>query len=96
MSKRLQINVRLEGKQELYDAIKEEAHLRGMSMSAFIVHSLEKAVGMSPQQQQEIILSQEVFDFLEDKIEEVIDRKLSQKVEEVIDRKLSQVVFKAG
>ena len=84
MSKRLQINVRLENKPELYDAIKEEAHLRGKTLSAFVVDALEKAVGMSPQQQQEITLSQEVLDFLENKVEEAVDRKLSQ------------IVFKAG
>lgn len=84
MSKRLQINVRMEGKQELYDAIKEEAHIRGKSLSAFIIDVLEQAVGMSPQQQQEITLSQEVLDFLENKVEEAVDRKLSQ------------IVFKAG
>ena len=84
MSKRLQINVRLDGRQDLYDAIKEEAHIRGKSVSSFIIDALEKAVGVSPQQQQEVVLSQEVVDFLEGKVEEVVVSKLSK------------VVFKAG
>lgn len=84
MSKRLQINIRLDSRQDLYDAIKEEAHIRGKSVTSFVIDALEDAVGMSPQKQQKIELSPEVLEFLE------------EKVEEVVDQKLSQVVFKAG
>ena len=47
-NKRLQLNLRLDGREELVEAIKATAETKGLSVNSWVVGLLESATGMEP------------------------------------------------
>jgi hypothetical protein len=47
-NKRLQLNLRLDGREDLLEAIKTTAETKGLSVNSWVVGLLESATGMEP------------------------------------------------
>ncbi|MEG3976163.1 hypothetical protein QT970_16290, partial [Microcoleus sp. herbarium8] len=47
-NKRLQLNLRLDGREDLLEAIKTSAETKGLSVNAWVVGLLESATGIKP------------------------------------------------
>jgi hypothetical protein len=47
-NKRVQLNLRLDGREDLLEAIKTTAETKGLSVNAWVVGLLESATGMKP------------------------------------------------
>ena len=47
-NKRLQLNLRLDGREDLLEAIKTTAETKGLSVNAWVVGLLESATGIKP------------------------------------------------
>ncbi len=45
MTERLQLNLRMDGQRELYEAVKAEAQRQGVSINQFVLGALRAAVG---------------------------------------------------
>jgi len=46
MTERIQLNIRMDGRRELYDALREEAQRQGVSINQFVLGLIQAAVGM--------------------------------------------------
>ncbi|MBD2504591.1 toxin-antitoxin system HicB family antitoxin [Anabaena azotica] len=83
---RLQLNLRLDGHRELYEAVKAEAAKQNTSVNSFVINALQTAVGWQQEQpHQQVSLSLEVIlEAVENRLDEILDKKLEQRLGELI------------
>ena len=75
-SKRLQLNLRLDGREELLEAIKTTAETKGLSVNAWVVGLLESATGIKPAS------AEPTGGDLESTIAPLLDKLLAEKLAE--------------
>jgi hypothetical protein len=71
--KRLQLNLRLDGRDDLLEAVKNEAERLGLSVNAYVVSVLEQATGLSSEVTSKI-------SGIEATIEALLDKKLDERL----------------
>lgn len=94
MSDRLQLNLRLDGRQELLDTIKAVAAAEGLSINAWVVRSLEVATGLAdsvPAQAKGANKDSVALD-----IEPVLDELLDKKLDGLVAAKLAGIEERLG
>ena len=79
-TERIQLNLRLDGRPELLEAIKAAAAGKNLSINAFVLATMESAVGM--------VSSTSVAPSSED-LESVLDKMLDTKLETRLDKMLA-------
>jgi hypothetical protein len=73
--KRLQLNVRLDGRDDLLEAVKLAAESDGLSLNGWLIKALESAVGIES--------SAPVSEELESAITSVLDKVLANKIADI-------------
>jgi hypothetical protein len=91
MTDRVQLNLRLDGKRELLDTIKEVAAAEGLSVNAWVVRTLEQAAANpTPQPQQQPIAQApaipDIEPILDIKLDTLLDTKLAAKFAAIEER----------
>ena len=91
MTDRVQLNLRLDGKRELLDTIKEVAAAEGLSVNAWVVRTLEQAAANPiPQPQQQPITQTptipDIEPILDNKLDTMLDTKLAAKFAAIEER----------
>ncbi|MEG4318765.1 MULTISPECIES: hypothetical protein [unclassified Microcoleus] len=79
------MNLRLDGRQDLLEAIKGMAATEGLSVNAWVVRTLESAVSAAP-----ISAKQTLTTSTETDIEPVLDSMLDKKLDRILDTKLDK------
>ena len=93
MTDRVQLNLRLDGKRELLETIKEVAAAEGLSVNAWVVRILEQAVANPAPQSQPIAQPPTIPDIepiLDSKLDTMLDTKLAAKFA-VIEERLGKL-----
>jgi hypothetical protein len=83
MAERLQMNLRLDGRQDLLEAIKGMAATEGLSINAWVVRTLESAVFTVPTEINQTAITPTEID-----IEPILDSLLDEKLDKLLDAKL--------
>lgn len=94
MSNRLQLNLRLDGRQDLLDSVKEAAAAQGLSVNAWVVRALELATGLAdltPVQADGASKDLVALD-----IEPVLDELLDKKLDSLVATKLAGIEERLG
>jgi hypothetical protein len=73
-SKRLQLNLRLDGREDLLEAIKATAQTKGLSVNAWVLGLLESATGIKP------VSATPTGEDLEATVTSVLDKLLADKL----------------
>jgi uncharacterized protein (DUF1778 family) len=82
---RLQLNLRLDGYRELYEAVKAEAARQNTSVNSFVINALKDSVGW---QQEEPLFNQSslslevILEALEKRLDDILDKKIEEKLGE--------------
>jgi len=92
MTDRVQLNLRLDGKRELLDTIKEVAAAEGLSVNAWVVRTLEQAANQvaGPPIKSQVQVS-EISD-----IEPLLDSLLDSKLDTLLAAKLTGIEERLG
>ncbi|MEG5038889.1 MULTISPECIES: hypothetical protein [unclassified Microcoleus] len=93
MTDRVQLNLRLDGKRELLETIKDVAAAEGLSVNAWVVRTLEQAANQAisaPPNQPQTQVS-EISD-----IEPVLDKLLDSKLDTLLAAKLAGIEERLG
>ncbi|MDP8936095.1 MAG: hypothetical protein M3N42_18670 [Cyanobacteriota bacterium] len=89
MTDRVQLNLRLDGRRDLLEAIKEVAAAEGLSVNAWVVRTLEQAVTHLAPQSQPIAQTSTISDvelLLDNKLDIMLDTKLAAKLAGIEER----------
>ena len=91
MTDRVQLNLRLDGKRELLDTIKEVAAAEGLSVNAWVVRTLEQAAANPTPQSQPQPIAQtptipDIEPILDSKLDTMLDTKLAAKLAAIEER----------
>lgn len=89
MTDRVQLNLRLDGRRDLLETIKEVAAAEGLSVNAWVVKTLEQAAAnTSPQSQttSQTPTIQDVEPILDSKLDRMLDSKLAAKFAAIEER----------
>jgi uncharacterized protein (DUF1778 family) len=82
---RLQLNLRLDGYRELYEAVKAEAARQNTSVNSFVINAVKDSVGW---QQEEPLFNQSslslevILEALEKRLDDILDKKIEEKLGE--------------
>lgn len=79
MTDRVQLNLRLDGRRDLLETIKEVAAAEGLSVNAWVVKTLEQAAS-NPTQKFERTESTPAVADMEPLLDEMLDKKLAVKL----------------
>jgi hypothetical protein len=79
MADRVQLNLRLDGRRDLLETIKEVAAAEGLSVNAWVVKTLEQAVSNPTPKSEETHPAPPVAD-IEPLLEKMLDSKLATKL----------------
>ncbi|MEG4329916.1 hypothetical protein Q5688_32050, partial [Microcoleus sp. herbarium5] len=93
MTDRCQLNLRLDGRRDLLETIKDVAAAEGLSVNAWVVRTLEQAANQAvsaPTTQPQIQVS-EISD-----IEPVLDKMLDNKLDTLLAAKLAGIEERLG
>jgi uncharacterized protein (DUF1778 family) len=84
---RLQLNLRLDGHRELYEAVKAEAAKQDTSVNSFVINALKAAVGwqqsIAPDKQTSLSL-EAILEAVENRLDEILDKKLEERLGEFL------------
>ena len=83
-TKRIQLNLRLDGRAELLDAIKSAAAAKDLSINAFVLATMESAVGMASS-----TASAPSSEDLELALDKLLDVKLEGRLDKLLADKLA-------
>ncbi len=89
MTDRVQLNLRLDGKRELLESIKDVAAAEGMSVNAWVLRTLEQAVinpTVKPETTPPTPALADREPLLDSKLDELLDKKLAAKLEGIEER----------
>jgi hypothetical protein len=89
MADRVQLNLRLDGKRELLETIKEVAAAEGLSVNAWVVRTLEQATANPTPQFQSIAqppTTPDIEPILDSKLDIMLDTKLAAKFAAIEER----------
>lgn len=84
-TERIQLNLRLDGRPELLNAIKAAAAAKNLSVNAFMLSVMESAVGMESS-----TASAPISEDLEVALDRLLDTKLEAKLEKMLADKLAE------
>ena len=93
MADRVQLNLRLDGKRELLETIKEVAAAEGLSVNAWAIKTLEQAAANSTSKNESVYQAPAVADIepiLDSKLDIMLDEKLAAKFA-VIEERLGKL-----
>ncbi len=91
MAERLQMNLRLDGRQDLLEAIKSMAATEGLSVNAWVVRTLESAVSTSPMEAKQTLVTSTETD-IEPVLDSLLDKKLDKLLDSLLDKKLDKLL----
>lgn len=91
MAERLQMNLRLDGRQDLLEAIKGMAAAEGLSVNAWVVRTLESAIDAASAETEQTPKTSRATD-----IELVLDNMLDTKLDRLIADKLASFEERLG
>lgn len=77
MTDRCQLNLRLDGRRDLLDTIKEIAAAEGLSLNAWVIKTLEQAAKVIPTPQSEGARSSAAITDIETMLDTMLDKKLA-------------------
>lgn len=80
---RIQLNLRLDGHKELYEAVKAEAARQNTSVNSFVVSALKKAVGQQAGNQPAISL-EAILEVVDSRLDTLVDSKLAERLEKLV------------
>jgi hypothetical protein len=95
MTDRCQLNLRLDGRRDLLETIKQVAAAEGLSANAWVVRTLEQAV-VNPSPKFEATRPTStvanIEPLLNDKLDKVLDTKLDKMLDDKLDDKLDKLL----
>jgi hypothetical protein len=94
MNNRLQLNLRLDGRQDLLETIKEIASAEGLSVNAWVIRALEAATGLTDSTVSSI--GQGVKEPVALDIESMVDTLLDKKLDSLVATKLARIEERLG
>jgi hypothetical protein len=94
MAERLQMNLRLDGRQDLLEAIKGMAATEGLSVNAWVVRTLESAVTVTDYGSKTLASSTEAD--IEPVLDNLLDIKLDRLLDARLDKKLDNFEERLG
>jgi hypothetical protein len=83
---RLQLNLRLDGYRELYEAVKAEAARQNTSVNSFVINALKSSVGWQqeePPSNQPSLSLEVILEAVESRLDEILDKKIEEKLGEL-------------
>jgi len=80
MTERCQLNLRLDGRRDLLETIKEVAAAEGLSVNAWVIRTLEQAIANPTPKSEGTRPAPAVADDIELVIDNVLDKKLAAKL----------------
>ncbi|MEG4287292.1 toxin-antitoxin system HicB family antitoxin [Microcoleus sp. A006_D1] len=89
---RIQLNLRLDGNRELMDAIKAEASTAGISVNAWVVRTLQSAIGKTPI----AIPTPELDKTLDNTLDNTIEQKLVPVLDKMLADKFAAIEERLG
>jgi hypothetical protein len=94
MSNRLQLNLRLDGRQDLLETIKKIASAEGLSVNAWVIRVLEAATGLTDSTV--FSTGQGVKEPVALDIESMVDTLLDKKLDSLVAAKLAGIEERLG
>lgn len=79
---RIQLNLRLDGHKDLYDAVKAEAARQNTSVNSFVVNALKVAIGRQVENQSAPSL-ETILEAVDSKLDTLVDSKLAKRLGEL-------------
>lgn len=82
---RLQLNLRLDGYRELYEAVKAEAARQNTSVNSFVINALKSSVGWQKEElpfNQSSLSLEVILEALENRLDDILDKKIEVKLGE--------------
>lgn len=76
---RIQLNLRLDGHKELYEAVKAEAARQNTSVNSFVVSALKRAVGQQVDNPTALSL-ETILEAVDTKLDTLVDSKLAERL----------------
>jgi hypothetical protein len=80
MTERCQLNLRLDGRRDLLDSIKEVAAAEGLSVNAWVIRTLEQAIANPTLKSEGTRSAPSVADDIELVLDNMLDNKLAAKL----------------
>jgi hypothetical protein len=80
MTDRCQLNLRLDGRRDLLDSIKEVATAEGLSLNAWVIRTLEQAIANPTPKPEGTRPAPAVADDIELVLDSLLDKKLAAKL----------------
>jgi len=80
MTDRCQLNLRLDGRRDLLETIKEVATAEGLSLNAWVIRTLEQAIANPTPKSEETRAALAVADDIELVLDNMLDKKLAAKL----------------
>ncbi|WP_193200920.1 hypothetical protein [Nostoc sp. MG11] len=83
---RLQLNLRLDGYRELYEAVKAEAARQNTSVNSFVINALKSSVGWQqeePPSNQSPLSLEVILEAVESRLDNILDEKIQEKLGEL-------------
>lgn len=81
---RVQLNLRLDGQKELYEAVKAEATRQNTSVNSFVINALKAALGWETENQANQVVNpnvEAILDAVDSRLDEIIDKKVNERLE---------------
>lgn len=90
MTDRVQLNLRLDGRRDLLEAIKEVASAEGLSVNAWVIKTLESAVNSAPEPASQPVpqnpSNPDIESVLDNTLDTMLDNKIAAKFAEIEER----------
>lgn len=87
MTDRCQLNLRLDGRRDLLEAVKEVAAAQGLSVNAWVIKTLEQATSNpTPQPEVHQTPAADIEPLLDNKLDILLDSKLAAKLAGIEER----------
>ncbi|MEG4590067.1 hypothetical protein QUA54_33350 [Microcoleus sp. MOSTC5] len=86
MTDRCQLNLRLDGRRDLLETIKEVAAAQGLSVNAWVVRTLEAAANPTAQSEALRQSPAEIEPLLDNRLDTLLDSKLAAKLAGIEER----------
>ena len=86
MTDRVQLNLRLDGRRDLLETIKEIASAEGLSLNAWVVKTLEQVASVIPTAPSENLIQNSSTLDIEPMLDKLLDKKLAVKLAAIEER----------
>jgi uncharacterized protein (DUF1778 family) len=91
---RIQLNLRLDGNKDLYEAIKVEAARQGTSVNSFVINALEAALNWQDECPATAVSLDAVLEVVEKRLDALLDEKLAE--EKLLEKITTRVLDSLG